>query len=114
MNDPATTSRLDMLYFLARVQEADLDRTRRWIADEEQRQAEQERGRQARAPAPEWMIEQGLNGGHPVYVHVGDCHMKGERSKGVDRDQARRALAEGVAACTHCRPDSELGIVEAS
>ncbi|MFE2297895.1 DUF6233 domain-containing protein [Streptomyces sp. NPDC059445] len=113
MNDPAATSRLDLLYFLERVQRADLDRARRWIADEEQRQEEKERGRQARPPAPEWMIEQGLNGGMPVYVHVGDCHMAGKRSIGVDRDQARRALVEGVTPCTHCRPDSELGIVEA-
>ena len=111
MNDSAP-SRLDSLYFLARVQEQDLDRTRRWIAAEEQRQAEKERGRQARPPAPDWLIEQGLNGGHPVYVHAGDCHMAGKRSKGASQDQARRALADGVAACTHCRPDSQLGILD--
>jgi hypothetical protein len=34
VNDPHS-SRLDSLYFLARVQEQDLDRTRRWIAAEE-------------------------------------------------------------------------------
>jgi hypothetical protein len=111
VNDSAP-SRLDSLHFLARVQEQDLDRTRRWIAAEEQRQAEQQRGEQARPPQPDWMIEQGLNGGHPVYVHAGDCHMTGKRSKGVSEDQARRALAEGVAACTHCRPDTELGYLD--
>ncbi|MFF4552671.1 DUF6233 domain-containing protein [Streptomyces sp. NPDC001422] len=110
MNDP--TDRLAQLHFLARVQEADLDRTRRWIAAEEQRQLEQRRGEQARPPAPDWMIEQGLNGGMPVYVHRGDCHMKGKRSRGVNEDQARRALAEGVAACTHCRSDTDLGVLE--
>ncbi|MFE9432293.1 DUF6233 domain-containing protein [Streptomyces sp. NPDC006640] len=110
MNDP--TDRLAQLHFLARVQEADLDRTRRWIATEEQRQLEQQRGEQARPPTPDWMIEQGLNGGMPVYVHRGDCHMKGKRSRGVNEDQARRALAEGVAACTHCRPDTDLGVLE--
>lgn len=101
-----------MLRFLARVQEADLDRTRRWIAAEEERAIERERGQQARPPAPDWLIEKGLNGGHPVYVHRGDCHMKGKRSRGVEQGQARRALAEGVAACTHCRPDTELGVLE--
>lgn len=111
MNDPHA-DRLAQLHFLARVQEADLDRTRRWIAAEEQRQQEQQRGEQARPPAPDWMIEQGLNGGMPVYVHRGDCHMKGKRSRGVTEDQARRALAEGVAACTHCRPDTDLGVLE--
>jgi hypothetical protein len=47
-----------------------------------------------------------------VYVHVGDCPMAGKRSRGVQRDQALRALADGIAACTHCRPDTELGYVE--
>ncbi|MGW0188136.1 DUF6233 domain-containing protein [Streptomyces sp. NPDC003362] len=34
--------------------------------------------------------------------------MAGKRSKGMARDQALRALAEGVAACPHCQPDREL------
>ncbi|MET7356621.1 DUF6233 domain-containing protein [Streptomyces mirabilis] len=38
--------------------------------------------------------------------------MAGKRRRGVERDQALRALAQGVAACTHCRPDSELGYLE--
>jgi hypothetical protein len=38
--------------------------------------------------------------------------MAGKRSRGVQRDQALRALAEGIDACTHCRPDTELGYVE--
>lgn len=111
MNDPGS-SRLEQLRFLERVQLADLERTQRWIAAEETRETERRRGEQARPPAPDWMIEQGLNGGLPVYVHRGDCHMKGKRSRGVDEAQARRALAEGVAACTHCRPDAELGFVD--
>jgi hypothetical protein len=105
-------SRLDQLLFLKRVQEADLERTRRWIAAEERRQAELRRGEQARPPEPDWLIEQGLDGRQAVYVHVGGCHMAGKRSRGVQRDQALRALAEGVAACTHCRPDSELGFID--
>jgi hypothetical protein len=48
----------------------------------------------------------------PIAVHTGDCHMRGKRSRGVDSDTARRALASGVQACSHCRPDSELGYLE--
>jgi hypothetical protein len=112
VNDRAP-SRLTQLRFLERVQLSDLERTRRWIADEERREAERQRGADARPPAPDWLIEIGL--GHntpPVYVHVGDCHMAGKRSRGVDRATAQRALTEGVDACPHCRPDSELGFLE--
>ncbi|MGW7824526.1 DUF6233 domain-containing protein [Streptomyces puniciscabiei] len=47
-----------------------------------------------------------------VYVHVGGCWNAGGRSKGVDRSTALRALAEGVAACPHCRPDTELRVLD--
>ncbi|MEU5900521.1 DUF6233 domain-containing protein [Streptomyces venezuelae] len=30
----------------------------------------------------------------------------------MPRDQAVRALAEGVGACSHCRPDTALGVLE--
>ncbi|WP_263165432.1 DUF6233 domain-containing protein [Streptomyces sp. SCSIO ZS0520] len=107
-----TPSRLDLLRFLERVQLADLERTRRWIADEERRAAERARGAAARPPAPDWTIEMSLGGRHPVAVHVGGCHMAGKRPRRVDRGEALRALAEGVEACTHCRPDGELGFVD--
>jgi hypothetical protein len=42
MND--RPSRLEMLRFLERVQAADLERTRRWIAEEERRLAERQHG----------------------------------------------------------------------
>lgn len=61
---------------------------------------------------PDWLIEQSI--GHqapPVYVHVGGCHMAGQRSKAA-REQAVRALAEGVDACPHCSPDTDLGILD--
>ncbi|MFJ3507783.1 DUF6233 domain-containing protein [Streptomyces luteogriseus] len=62
---------------------------------------------------PDWLIEQGLNrDAPPVYVHIGGCHMAGKRSKGAPRGAAMRALTEGVAACPHCRPDSELGFLD--
>ncbi|MFE2710657.1 DUF6233 domain-containing protein [Streptomyces mirabilis] len=89
-----------------------LDRVRQQIAAVERQETEQRRGEQARPPEPDWLIEQGLSGRAAVYVHVGGCGMAGKRSRGVERDQALRALAEGVDACTHCRPDSELGFID--
>ncbi|GAB1332141.1 DUF6233 domain-containing protein [Streptomyces sennicomposti] len=38
--------------------------------------------------------------------------MSGKRVEAIDQAAARRALAEGVTACTHCRPDSALGFVD--
>ncbi|MCX5052127.1 MULTISPECIES: DUF6233 domain-containing protein [unclassified Streptomyces] len=112
MNDPVP-SRLALLRFLERVQERDLARTRRWIADEERREGERQHGIQARPPAPEWLIELGLNRHTPpVYVHAGDCWNAGKRSRAISRDQARRALADGVKACPQCQPDTALGMLD--
>jgi hypothetical protein len=106
-------TRLEVLRFLERVQERDLARTRRWIVDEECREVERQRGIQARPPVPEWLIELGLNRhAPPVYVHVGDCWNAGKRSRGISRDQARRALADGVKACPQCQPDTALGVLD--
>ncbi|MCI3277606.1 DUF6233 domain-containing protein [Streptomyces cylindrosporus] len=112
MND-VVPSRLDLLRFLLRVQERDLARTRRWIADEERREAEHQRGVQARPPAPDWLLELGLNRhAPPVFVHSGDCWNAGKRSQPMTRDQARRALADGIKACPHCQPDTALGMLD--
>ena len=89
-----------------------LDRVRQQIAAAEKREAERQRGIDARPPAPDWLIERGIGEGPAVYVHVGGCHMAGKRSKGVTREQALRALTDGVAACPHCRPDTELGVLD--
>ncbi|MEU3826431.1 DUF6233 domain-containing protein [Streptomyces sp. NPDC029080] len=90
-----------------------LDRVRKQIAAAERREQEQQRSEQARPPAPDWILELGLNRDSPaVYVHEGGCWNAGKRNKGVDRATALHALAEGVAACPHCRPDSELGFLE--
>lgn len=111
VNDPS--SRLAALRFLERVQVADLERTRRWIADEERRERERQQGEAARPAPPDWLLDYGLNrDSMPIAVHTGDCHMKGKRARGVDSDTARRALVGGVKACTHCRPDTELGILD--
>lgn len=80
------------------------------------RKQEEQRARATAAReerAPDWLLDYGLNrDALPLAVHVGGCHMAGKRSKGVDSDTARRALAGGVEACTHCRPDVELGFLE--
>lgn len=90
-----------------------LDRVRRQIADAERREAEQQRGIEARPPTPDWLIERGLSKDNAVYVHAGGCWNAGKRSKGVDRATALRALTEGgVPACPQCRPDTELGVLD--
>jgi hypothetical protein len=105
-------SRLDLLRFLERVQVGDLARTRDWIAAEEQRLAV-EAARQPPPPPPDWLLEHGIGAGRPpVRVHVGDCWDTRTRCKPATADAARRALAEGVEACTHCRPDTALGVLD--
>ncbi|WP_208639341.1 DUF6233 domain-containing protein [Streptomyces bobili] len=89
-----------------------LDRVRGQIKDAERREAEHQRGIEARPPSPDWLIERGLSGQDAVYVHAGDCWNAGKRSKGVDRSTALHALTEGVAACPHCRPDTALGVLD--
>ncbi|MEU6388032.1 DUF6233 domain-containing protein [Streptomyces sp. NPDC046939] len=112
MTDRPPLTRLDLLRFLKRVQEQDLARTNRWIADEERRETERARGAAARPPDPDWLVERGLQGRHAVYVHVGGCHMAGKRSRAATRDQARQFLDSGTDACPHCRPDTALGVLE--
>lgn len=90
-----------------------LDEVREAIARAEQREREAAYGREHRPPPPEWLLEQGLNrDAPPVQVHVGGCWNAGKRSKGVGRDDALRALAAGVRACSACRPDTELGYLD--
>ncbi|MFI6032934.1 DUF6233 domain-containing protein [Streptomyces sp. NPDC051315] len=90
-----------------------LDSVDRWIAEEERKAAEKQRGEQARPPTPDWLLELGLNrDAPPNMVHEGHCHMAGKRSRGISRSDALRWLAEGIPACSHCRPDSELGFLD--
>ncbi|MBA4864350.1 hypothetical protein H1V43_23945 [Streptomyces sp. PSKA54] len=105
-------SRLDLLRFLERVQLADLQRTRKWIADEERRETERRRLEQARPPAPDWVVQMSLGAQHPMAVHVGGCHMAGKHFRGLTREQAMRARAEGVDGCGHCGVDAELGYLD--
>ncbi|MET9319199.1 DUF6233 domain-containing protein [Streptomyces sp. NPDC003038] len=111
MSDPPP-SRLGLLRFLERVQVGDLERTRGWIAAEERRLAA-EVARLPPPPPPAWLIEHGIGVGRAaVRVHVGGCWDTKKRCTPADRDVARRALAEGVEACTHCRPDTALGVLD--
>ncbi|WP_436850196.1 DUF6233 domain-containing protein [Streptomyces monashensis] len=113
VHDQGEAPRLALLRFLERVQLADLDRTRRWIAEEERREVERQQGEATQPTPPDWLLDCGLNrGAIPVGVHIGACHMVGARAKGADSGTARRALAAGVPECGHCRPDSELGILD--
>ncbi|WP_053751906.1 DUF6233 domain-containing protein [Streptomyces sp. MMG1533] len=89
-----------------------LDQVRAAIAAAEQRDAERQHGEQTRPPAPDWLLELGLNrDSPPVQVHAGGCWNAGKRSRGIAREEALRALADGVKACGACRPDTELGFL---
>ncbi|MEU6990427.1 DUF6233 domain-containing protein [Streptomyces sp. NPDC046465] len=113
MSDTPQPSRLEKLRIVEGFLRHQLGQVERWIAEEQQRQAEQTRGEQARPPVPDWLIEVGIGVDKlPVAVHVGGCHMMGKRIRGIPRDQALRMLTDGVPACTHCRPDTKLGVLE--
>ncbi|MFJ4356118.1 DUF6233 domain-containing protein [Streptomyces massasporeus] len=92
------------------MQERDLSRTRRWIADEERCADGRRVGEARRRPAPEWLIERGLDRTNIVAVHMGECWELGKRVKPASREQAIDALRQQVPACTKCRPDTALGI----
>ena len=90
-----------------------LTQVRQAITAAEQREAERRRGDEHRPPQPDWLLEMGLNrDAPPTYVHAGGCWNAGKRSKPVSREAALRALTDGIPACTHCRPDSELGYLD--
>ncbi|GHH68217.1 hypothetical protein FHS35_009250 [Streptomyces umbrinus] len=83
------------------------------IAALQKREAEQERGRQVRPEEPEWVVELGIGDGRPpAEVHVGGCYAAGKRRRPVGRDEARRLLASGVRACSHCQPGTALDILD--
>ncbi|MGW2426041.1 DUF6233 domain-containing protein [Streptomyces sp. NPDC001709] len=115
MNEPRLLTRLDMLRFARRVVEQQAVRQLtlidRWIADEEQR----ERAAKARqARTADWLIQYGLNRTNVDAVHMGDCWAakKSGRCRPATREQAMEALRQQVPACPHCRPDTDLGILD--
>ncbi|MFF7966782.1 DUF6233 domain-containing protein [Streptomyces sp. NPDC007903] len=91
-----------------------LERVRAAITEAERRAAEQQRGQQVRPPAPEWVLQLGQNPRNVEAVHVGDCPIprKSRRTRSITREQAIDALGEQVPACSLCRPDTELGVLD--
>ncbi|MGW0395638.1 DUF6233 domain-containing protein [Streptomyces sp. NPDC003042] len=69
--------------------------------------------RRPRSDPSAGLIERGIGAGQlPVRVHAGDCRDTGKRCAVLNTEEARRALAEGVPGCIHCRPDVVLGMLE--
>ncbi|WP_324607673.1 DUF6233 domain-containing protein [Streptomyces sp. NRRL S-646] len=112
MNDPVP-SRLSLLRFLERVQERDLARTRRWIADEERREGERQRGRSGPPGRAGVADRTRAQPARRTRVRARRrCWNAGKHSRAISRDQARRALADGVKACPQCQPDTALGMLD--
>ncbi|SHL76627.1 DUF6233 domain-containing protein [Streptomyces yunnanensis] len=87
-----------------------LARVREQIVIAEQVAAQQQRA--ALPPPPDWVLQLSIGGeGQPIAVHVGGCRSAGRRARPISRDEAMRALAEGLDPCVLCRPDTELGIL---
>jgi hypothetical protein len=111
-----TPSRLELLQFTRRVVEqqarASLRQLDGWIADEERREAERRQAEERRPPPPEWLIERGLDRRSLVAVHTGDCWDPGKRLMPATWEQARDAIRQQVPACSKCRPDARLGLLE--
>ncbi|MEZ0162912.1 DUF6233 domain-containing protein [Streptomyces griseorubens] len=111
-------SRLQMLHFARRVvvqqATAALTQIDQWIADEERREAERQRGEQAQPAPPDWLIQYGLNHANVDAVHCGDCWAaaKSGRCRPASREQVLDALRQQVPPCLHCRPDTALGILD--
>ncbi|WP_369242231.1 DUF6233 domain-containing protein [Streptomyces sp. R21] len=83
------------------------------IAAVQQRGAEQKRGERNRPPTPDGIVELGIGNGRPdTEVHVDGCYAAGTRQRAVSRHEAQRLLAVGLRACSHCHPDTELGILD--
>nr|WP_241844920.1 DUF6233 domain-containing protein [Streptomyces silvensis] len=104
-----------MLRFAERVAAQHLAQIRRWREAEERRQAERAEGERRRPPAPDWLLEKGVDGRAPTYVHDGSCWSarKGPRCVGITREQALRALSvDRITPCPQCRPDAVLGVLE--
>ncbi|MFE7245784.1 DUF6233 domain-containing protein [Streptomyces sp. NPDC057580] len=89
-----------------------VDRIDEAIAMAEQRERERQRGEERRLPTPDWIVELSIGvGARPIEVHVGGCYLAGKRQRVITREQALAALADGMRACIHCRPDTELGVL---
>ncbi|MFF3094108.1 DUF6233 domain-containing protein [Streptomyces cyaneofuscatus] len=82
-------------------------------AAEEKQRAEQLKAQRQVTATPDWVVELDRATGSPYAdVHIGGCHMIGKRRQAITRDQAAQLISQGVTPCNHCRPDSELGLLE--
>lgn len=82
------------------------------ITAAEQEEHEKRQAKERRPPTPDWIVELGIGvGAPPAEVHAGHCHAAGKRRRIIDRDQALTLLNDGVRACAHCRPDTDLGVL---
>ncbi|MFI5635467.1 DUF6233 domain-containing protein [Streptomyces sp. NPDC051664] len=89
-----------------------VDRIDEAIVAAEQRERERQQGEERRPPTPDWIVELGIGvGARPIEVHVGGCYAAGKRQRVITREQALAALADGMRAYIHCRPDTELGVL---
>ncbi|MGW1407197.1 DUF6233 domain-containing protein [Streptomyces sp. NPDC002403] len=78
----------------------------------ERREAEQQQGAERRPPTPDWVVELSIGlGAWAIEVHAGHCCAIGKRHRAISREQSLAALAEGIRACAHCQPDTELGVL---
>ncbi|MFF3020162.1 DUF6233 domain-containing protein [Streptomyces sp. NPDC057939] len=67
----------------------------------------------AAPPPPEWLIEHGIGTSRPaVRLHTAQCWDTRAGCTPTTADTARRALAEGVPACPHCRAGTALDILD--
>ncbi|MFJ3270138.1 DUF6233 domain-containing protein [Streptomyces sp. NPDC086776] len=82
------------------------------IATVEQREKERRQGEERRPATADWIMELSIGvGARPIEVHVGGCYAAGKRHRAITREQALAALADGIRACIHCRPDTELMVL---
>ncbi|MET8326248.1 DUF6233 domain-containing protein [Streptomyces sp. NPDC005181] len=89
-----------------------VDRIDEAIAAAEQRERERQQSERRRPPTPDWVVELSIGAGaRSIEVHVGGCRAAGKRQRAVTREQTLAALADGMRACIHCRPDIELGVL---
>jgi hypothetical protein len=78
-------------------------------------EAEREHLRQVRPPEPDWFVELGIGERRPpIEVHAGGCYAAGIRRRTVSRDEARCLIASGIRGCSHCQPDTALGVIDLS
>ncbi|MGW6898754.1 DUF6233 domain-containing protein [Streptomyces sp. NPDC054919] len=73
----------------------------------EQRERERQQDEERRPPAPDWIVQLSI-------VLVGARPSRSTRAGATPAGKRQRviaALADGIRACIHCRPDTELGVL---